>query len=34
MHDANATYVTFWFGCQWDILTQIDPIAGNGFASN
>jgi hypothetical protein len=32
--DANVTCVTFWLGRQWNILTQIDPIAANGVASN
>jgi hypothetical protein len=32
--DANAHFVTFWFGHQWDILTHIEQIAGNGAASN
>ncbi|HWS64876.1 MAG TPA: helix-turn-helix domain-containing protein [Steroidobacteraceae bacterium] len=32
--DANATFVTFWFGHQWEILTHIYPIAVNGVASN
>jgi hypothetical protein len=35
-HDANAnaTFVTFWFGHQWEVLTHIYPIAVNGAASN
>ena len=35
-HDANAnaTFVTFWFARQWEVLTHIYPITVNGGASN
>jgi hypothetical protein len=32
--NANATFVTFWLGHQWEVLTHIYPIAANDAASN